>query len=126
MNIPEGLKFSNDHEWVKVEDNVAIVGISDYAQSELGDIVFIDIESDLAEMTSGETFGSIEAVKTVSDLYAPITGKVLEVNPALEDEPELVNSDPYGEGWLVKVEYSDLSQIDSLLSTEDYKKQIGV
>lgn len=126
MNIPEGLKFSKDHEWVKVEDNVVTVGVSDYAQSELGDIVFIDIESDLAEMTSGETFGSIEAVKTVSDLYAPITGKVLEVNPALEDEPELVNSDPYGEGWLVKVECSDLAQIDSLLSTEDYKKQIGV
>ncbi len=126
MNIPDGMKFSKDHEWVKVEGDNIMVGVSDYAQSELGDIVFIDIESDIEEITIGETFGSIEAVKTVSDLYAPISGKVVEVNPALEDEPELVNTDPYGEGWLLKVECSDLAQLDSLLSTEDYKKQIGV
>jgi len=126
MNIPDGMKFSKDHEWVKVEGDNIMVGVSDYAQSELGDIVFIDIESDIEEITIGETFGSIEAVKTVSDLYAPISGKVIEVNPALEDEPELVNTDPYGEGWLLKVECSDLAQLDSLLSTEDYKKQIGV
>ncbi len=125
MNVPEGIKFSKDHEWVKADGNQVTIGISDFAQSELGDIVFIDVESDLEEIISGETFGSIEAVKTVSDLYAPISGKVLEVNPALEDEPELVNTDPYGDGWLIKVEYSDLSQLDSLLSTEDYKKQIG-
>ncbi|MDA3860923.1 MAG: glycine cleavage system protein GcvH [Melioribacteraceae bacterium] len=125
MNVPDGMKFSKDHEWIKVEGSTVSIGVSDYAQSELGDIVFVDIESDLEEINSGETFGSIEAVKTVSDLYAPISGKVLEVNPALEDEPELVNTDPYGDGWLIKVECSDLSQLDSLLSTEDYKKQIG-
>jgi glycine cleavage system H protein len=125
MEIPQGLKFSSDHEWVKLEDNVATIGVSDYAQSELGDIVFIDIDSDLDEIVSGETFGSIEAVKTVSDLYAPISGKVIEVNPALEDEPELVNKDPFGDGWLIKVECTDLSQLDALLSVEDYKKQIG-
>lgn len=125
MNIPEGLKFSTDHEWISVEGTIATIGVSEYAQSELGDIVFIDVESDLEEIVSGETFGSIEAVKTVSDLYAPISGKVVEVNPVLEDEPELVNSDPYGEGWLIKVEYSDASQLDSLLSGDVYKKLIG-
>ena len=125
MNIPEGLKFSTDHEWISVDGAIATIGVSEYAQSELGDIVFIDVESDLEEIVSGETFGSIEAVKTVSDLYAPISGKVVEVNPVLEDEPELVNSDPYGEGWLIKVEYSDASQLDSLLSGDVYKKLIG-
>ncbi len=125
MNVPEGIKFSADHEWIKVEDNIATIGISEYAQSELGDIVFVDIDSDLEEINAGETFGSIEAVKTVSDLYAPISGKVVEVNPELEDEPELVNTDPYGEGWLIKVEYSDSSQLDSLLSSDVYKKLIG-
>ena len=125
MNVPEGMKFSKDHEWIKIDGNQATIGISDFAQSELGDVVFVDVESDLEEINAGETFGSIEAVKTVSDLYAPISGKVLEVNEALEDEPELVNTDPYGDGWLIKVECSDLSQLDSLLSTEDYKKQIG-
>ncbi|MBU0474535.1 MAG: glycine cleavage system protein GcvH [Bacteroidetes bacterium] len=125
MNIPQGTKFSTDHEWVTVDGNIATIGISDFAQSELGDIVFVDIDSDIAELVFGETFGSIEAVKTVSDLYAPLSGKVIEINAALEDEPELVNSDPYGDGWLIKIECSDLSQLDSLLSIEDYKKQIG-
>jgi len=126
MNIPEGYRFSADHEWVKVEDgNTALIGISDYAQGELGDVVYVDIDSDLEEITAHETFGSIEAVKTVSDLYAPVSGKVIEVNERLEDEPELVNSDPYGEGWLVKIELTDPSQVDSLLTGEDYKKQIG-
>jgi len=125
MNIPEGIKYSTDHEWIKVEDKIAIIGVTDYAQSELGDIVFIDIDTDLEEINSGETFGSIEAVKTVSDLYAPISGKVVEVNSALEDEPELVNTDPYGDGWLIKVEYSDSSQLDYLLSSDVYKKLIG-
>jgi glycine cleavage system H protein len=125
MNIPDGIKFTNDHEWVKVDGNVATIGISDYAQGELGDIVFVDIESDLEEITSGETFGSIEAVKTVSDLYAPISGKVVEVNPALEDEPELVNSDPYEDGWLIKVEIADSTQLDSLITGDVYKKLIG-
>jgi len=126
MNVQEGVKFSTDHEWVKLENNLATIGVSEYAQSELGDIVFIDIDSDLDVIKVGETFGSIEAVKTVSDLYAPISGKVVEVNPALEDEPELVNKDPFGDGWLIKVECSDVSQFDSLLSIEDYKKQIGL
>ena len=126
MNVQEGVKFSTDHEWVKLENNLATIGVSEYAQSELGDIVFIDIDSDLDAIKVGETFGSIEAVKTVSDLYAPISGKVVEVNPALEDEPELVNKDPFGDGWLIKVECSDISQFDSLLSIEDYKKQIGL
>ena len=125
MNIPEGIKFSVDHEWIKVEGDTAIIGISDYAQSELGDIVYIDIDSDLSEISISETFGSIEAVKTVSDLYAPISGKVIEVNDRLEDEPELVNSDPFGEGWLIKIQLADTLQLDNLLSGEDYKKQIG-
>ena len=125
MNVPEGIKYSPDHEWIKIDGNIATIGISDYAQGELGDIVFVDIDSDLEEITASETFGSIEAVKTVSDLYAPISGKVVEVNPELEDEPELVNSDPYGEGWLIKVEYSDSSQLDALLSSDVYKKLIG-
>lgn len=125
MNIPEGLKFSADHEWIKVDSNVALIGISDYAQSELGDIVYIDIDSDLSEITANETFGSIEAVKTVSDLYAPVSAKVIEINDRLEDEPELVNTDPYGDGWLIKVEISDPAQLADLLSTEEYKKQIG-
>ena len=125
MNIPEGIKFSVDHEWIRVEGDTAVIGISDYAQSELGDIVYIDIDSDLSEISISETFGSIEAVKTVSDLYAPISGKVIEINDRLEDEPELVNSDPFGEGWLIKIQLSDTSQLDNLLSGEDYKKQIG-
>ncbi len=125
MNIPEGVKFSADHEWIKIEGDTATIGISDYAQSELGDIVYVDIDSDLSEISVSETFGSIEAVKTVSDLYAPITGGVIEVNDRLEDEPELVNSDPFGEGWLIKIKIADASQLENLLSGEDYKKQIG-
>ena len=125
MNIPEGLMFSADHEWIKVDGNIAVIGISDYAQSELGDIVFIDIDSDLNEISVNEAFGSIEAVKTVSDLYAPVTGNVIEINDRLEDEPEIVNSDPFGEGWLIKVDLADTSQLSSLLSGEDYKSQIG-
>ena len=125
MNIPEGIMFSADHEWIKVDGNIAVIGISDYAQSELGDIVFIDIDSDLNEISVNEAFGSIEAVKTVSDLYAPVTGNVIEINDRLEDEPEIVNSDPFGEGWLIKVDLADTSQLSSLLSGEDYKNQIG-
>jgi glycine cleavage system H protein len=125
MNVPEGIKYSSDHEWIKIEGNIATIGISEYAQGELGDIVFVDIDSDLEEISVSETFGSIEAVKTVSDLYAPISGKVVEVNSELEDEPELVNSDPYGEGWLIKVECTEPSQLDALLSSDVYKKLIG-
>jgi len=125
MNFPENLKYSNDHEWIKVEGNIALIGITDYAQSELGEIVYVDITTEGESVAHGEVFGSIEAVKTVSDLFMPASGKVLEVNPQLEDKPELVNEDPYGEGWIIKVEIENADDINSLLSAEDYKKLIG-
>ena len=125
MNIPEKLKYTNDHEWVKVEDNIAIIGVTDYAQSELGDVVFVDIDPDLEEIVTGESFGTIEAVKTVSDMFAPCAGKVKEINEKLSDEPQLINSDPYGDGWIIKVELSDTAEIDALLDAEGYKTQIG-
>lgn len=125
MNVPENLRYTKDHEWIKAEGNVGFIGITDFAQGELGDIVYVDINPDTAEIVAGESFGTIEAVKTVSDLYAPVTGKVLEINSKLNDEPQLVNSDPYGEGWIIKVELSDSSQLDQLLSAGDYKAQIG-
>lgn len=124
MNVPEGLKYTADHEWLKVEGNVVIIGITDYAQGELGDIVFVDVEEDLEEISAGETFGSIEAVKTVSDLFAPCSGKVTEVNGNLEDEPQLVNTDPYGEGWLIKVEIENVEDLNKLLDAEAYKSNI--
>lgn len=124
MNVPENLKFTTDHEWVKVDGNNVIIGITDYAQGELGDIVFVDIDSDLEEITKGESFGTIEAVKTVSDLFAPCSGKVLEINPELEDQPELINSDPYENGWIIKVELSDLTDIEGLLDSTSYQAQI--
>jgi glycine cleavage system H protein len=125
MNVPEGLKYSKEHEWVKVDGNVATIGITDYAQGELGDIVFIDIDPDQGDITSGDTFGTIEAVKTVSDLYAPCSGKLVEVNSKLEDDPDQVNNDPYGEGWLVKVELSDPAQVDALFDADAYTAQIS-
>ena len=125
MNFPENLKYSNDHEWVKVEGNEAYIGISDFAQSELGEIVFVDITSEGEKVDKGAIFGSIEAVKTVSDLMMPITGEVIEVNPKLDDEPELVNTDPYGEGWIIKVSIEDEAELDELLSSADYKALIG-
>ena len=125
MKFPENLKYSKDHEWVRVEGNEAYIGISDFAQSELGEIVFVDIDTEGETVDKGEIFGSIEAVKTVSDLIMPITGEVLEVNPKLEDEPELVNNDPYGNGWIVKVTLDDESELDDLLSSKDYKSEIG-
>jgi len=123
--IPNELKYTKDHEWIKVEGNTGIIGVTDYAQGELGDVVFVDIAEDLAEIKSGEAFGTIEAVKTVSDLYAPCDGKVIEVNTSLADDPQKINSDPYGEGWLIKIELTDTSQLDSLLDAEGYKAQIG-
>ena len=111
MNTPSELKYTKDHEWIKIEGNIATVGITDFAQGELGDIVFVDVESVDEELNAGDVFGSVEAVKTVSDLYLPVTGKVIEFNDALEDEPELVNNDPYGKGWIIKLEVSaDLDQ----------------
>ncbi len=125
MNFPENLKYSDDHEWLFVEDNIGTIGITEYAQSELGDIVFVDIDPDLAEINKGETLGTIEAVKTVSDLLSPCSGKVIEINTALADAPEDVNTDPYGNGWMIKIEMSDMSEVENLLDAEAYKKLIG-
>jgi glycine cleavage system H protein len=125
MNVPKELNYTTDHEWLKVDGNFGYVGITDYAQSELGDIVFIDVDPDLDEVVKDEPFGTIEAVKTVSDLLSPVSGKVVELNPKLEDEPQLVNTDPYGEGWIIKIEIEDLESVKTLLSAEDYAKQIG-
>ena len=124
MNIPENLKYTTDHEWIKVEDNQATIGITDYAQGELGDIVFIDLDPDTGEIVKGEPLGTIEAVKTVSDMFAPCNGKVIEINSALEDQPEIINSDPYGEGWIIKVEISDISELADLLDSSAYSAQI--
>lgn len=125
MNIPAELKYTKDHEWVRVEGDVATVGVTDYAQSELGDIVYIEIETEGDTLDQEEVFGTVEAVKTVSDLFMPISGEVIEVNAALADAPETVNSDAYGEGWMIKVRISDASQLDDLLSAEDYKAEVG-
>ncbi len=125
MNFPENLKYTKEHEWVLVEGSTGTVGITDYAQGELGDVVFVDINPDISELSAGQSFGTIEAVKTVSDIFAPCTGKLIEVNKALADTPEMVNSDPYGSGWMVKIEIKDKSELDNLLDSEAYKKLIG-
>jgi glycine cleavage system H protein len=125
VNIPVELKYTKEHEWVKLEENIAIVGITDYAQSELGDIVFVELPSMGKEVKQMEPFGTIEAVKAVSDLFSPVTGKVIEVNSALDDDPMVINRDPYGEGWMIKVELSDQSQLDDLLDASSYKGIIG-
>tara|TARA_Y200000002_G_scaffold65096_1_gene50061 strand:+ start:1751 stop:2131 length:381 start_codon:yes stop_codon:yes gene_type:complete len=124
MNIPEELKYTEEHEWVRIEKNIAVVGITDFAQGELGDIVYLEIDTLDSQIDSNEVFGTVEAVKTVSDLFMPIAGKVIEVNSSLEDKPELVNEDPYGDGWIIKIEILEQSQIDSLLSPSDYKNLI--
>lgn len=121
MNFPSNLKYTNDHEWIRVEGEEAYVGITDYAQSELGEIVFVDIDTVGETIGQNEVFGSVEAVKTVSDLNMPVTGEVLEVNEALNDQPELVNNDPYGEGWMIKIAVKDAAELDSLLSAEAYQ-----
>ena len=121
MNIPEELKYTEEHEWVKIEDNIATIGITDFAQGELGDIVYLEIDTLDSEIALNEVFGTVEAVKTVSDLFMPVGGKVIEMNSNLEDKPELVNEDPYGEGWIIKIDITDLSEINSLLSAKDYK-----
>ncbi len=125
MSIPAELKYTKDHEWVKIEGNTATIGITHFAQSELGDIVYVDVDTVDETVEKDEVFGSVEAVKTVSDLFMPLTGEVIEFNEALEDEPEKVNTDPYGEGWMIKITISDTSQINELLSAEDYKNLIG-
>ncbi|MCF0210143.1 MAG: glycine cleavage system protein GcvH [Bacteroidales bacterium] len=126
MNIPQNLKYSEDHEWLRIEGNEAYIGISDYAQHELGDIVFVDVDTEGEEVAAGEVFGSIEAVKTVSDLLMPITGEVLEINPALEDNAALINSDPYGEGWIIKIKVADASEADKLMDAAAYTKLLGL
>jgi|TARA_B110000285_G_scaffold225393_1_gene283578 glycine cleavage system H protein len=125
MEIKPDLKYTKDHEWVKIEGNNAIIGITDYAQGELGDIVYVEIESLGDELSKEEIFGSVEAVKTVSDLFLPLSGKITEMNEGLEDNPELINDDPYGKGWIIKMEIKDVSEIEELLTAESYKGLIG-
>ncbi len=125
MNIPSELKYTKDHEWVKIEGDTAIIGITDFAQGELGDIVYVEVDTLDETVDKEAVFGTVEAVKTVSDLFAPLSGEVTEFNEALEDTPELVNSDPYGEGWMIKMNIADAGQIEELLSAEEYKELIG-
>jgi glycine cleavage system H protein len=125
MNVPANLKYTKEHEWIRVEGNSAYVGITDYAQSELGEIVFVEVETIGETLAEGEVFGTVEAVKTVSDLYLPVDGTILEFNEELEDQPELVNDDPYGNGWMVKIEISNAAQVDALLSATEYEALIG-
>lgn len=125
MNFPNNLKYSKDHEWIRVEGNHAYIGITDFAQGELGDIVFVDIGTRGDSLTKEAVFGTVEAVKTVSDLFMPVAGKVMELNSKIDTNPELVNKDPYGDGWLIKVELGNPSEVNSLLSADDYKKLIG-
>ncbi len=124
MNIPAELKYTKDHEWIKIDGNIVTIGITDFAQNELGDIVYVDIDILGDTLEIEKVFGSVEAVKTVSDLFMPLTGKIIKLNETLENEPELVNSDPYGSGWMIKVKISDDSQTDALLDAEAYKKLI--
>jgi len=125
MKIPENVKYTNDHEWVRIDGKIGIIGITDYAQGELGDVVFLDIDPDIKEISKGASFGTIEAVKTVSDIFAPFSGKVIEINKMLGDSPEKVNSDPYGEGWMIKAELSNLTDLNDLLDANQYKSLIG-
>jgi glycine cleavage system H protein len=125
MNFPENLKYTEDHEWVKLEGNIGTIGVTDHAQGELGDIVYIDIPEADATVNAGDSFGTIEAVKTVAEMYAPVSGKLVEVNSKLNDAPETVNSDPYGEGWIVKIELSNLAELDNLMDAATYKAKLG-
>lgn len=125
MTIPDDLKYTKEHEWIRVEGDHAVVGVTDFAQGELGDVVFIEIETEGETLSRGDTFGTIEAVKTVSDLYMPVDGEVVEVNGELDESPELVNSKPYEDGWMIRIRISDKSQLDDLLSADDYRELIG-
>lgn len=125
MNIPEDLKYTEDHEWIRVTDGEVLVGVTDFAQTELGDVVFVEINQNEDEIAKGDIFGTIEAVKTVSDLFMPISGKIIEINNKLESEPELVNQDPYGEGWMIKVQVTRLEELDELIASDGYKDLIG-
>ena len=125
MNIPDDLKYTEEHEWIRVEGDEIVVGVTDFAQGELGDVVFIELETEGEDLSRGDTFGTIEAVKTVSDLYMPVDGHVVKVNPSLEDTPELVNSDPFGGGWMIRIKLSDPSQLDDLIPADKYSTLIG-
>ena len=125
MNIPSDLKYTKDHEWVRVDGDVATVGITDFAQGELGDIVYVEVDTLDETLDAEEVFGTVEAVKTVSDLFLPLSGEIIEFNESLEDEPEKVNTDPYGEGWMIRIKMSDSSQVDGLLSDAEYKELVG-
>jgi glycine cleavage system H protein len=125
MNIPEGLKYTKDHEWIKVDGEEALIGVTDFAQGELGDIVYVEIETEGEELEFGEVFGTVEAVKTVSYLFMPVSGKVIAINEELEGTPEIVNSDPYGKGWMIKVAISDMDSLKNALSAADYKSLIS-
>lgn len=125
MNIPSDLKYTKDHEWIKIEGDIATVGITDFAQGELGDIVYVEVETLDETLVVEEIFGTVEAVKTVSDLFLPLSGEIAEFNDSLEDDPEKVNTDPYGEGWMIKIKFSDASEINNLLSADDYKALVG-
>ncbi|MEX0982441.1 MAG: glycine cleavage system protein GcvH [Bacteroidales bacterium] len=125
MNVPTNLKYTKDHEWVLIEGDTATIGVTDFAQGELGDVVFVEIETEGESLAQGDTFGTIEAVKTVSDLFMPVGGEVAQANAKLEDDPEVVNKDPYGDGWLIKVKVSDAAEADGLLSADEYKTLIG-
>jgi len=124
LEIPAELKYTKEHEWLKIEGNTAVVGITEYAQGELGDIVFVELPETGLEVKAMDAFGTIEAVKAVSDLFSPVSGKVLEVNPKLEDDPMIVNREPFGEGWMIKIEMTNMEEVDSLLSADDYKKLV--
>ena len=126
MNVPDELKYTKDHEWVRFEGESIVVGVTDFAQKELGDIVYVDVDTEGETIEKEEVFGSVEAVKTVSDLMMPVSGEIVAFNDALEDEPELVNTDPYGDGWMIKVLVSDFTELDSLLSADQYKELVGV
>ncbi|HCN12654.1 MAG TPA: glycine cleavage system protein GcvH [Kaistella sp.] len=125
MNTPSELKYTKDHEWVRIEGNIATIGITDFAQSELGDIVFVDVDTVDDELSAGDVFGSVEAVKTVSDLFLPLSGKVVEFNTKIEDEPELLNTDPYGNGWIIKLDIGEGADTSQLLSAEQYQASLG-
>jgi len=125
MSIPNNLKYTKEHEWVLVEGNIGTIGVTEYAQGELGDVVYVDIDPSLSEVKKGESIGTIEAVKTVSDIFAPYTGKVIEINGVIKDSPEVINSDPYGKGWMIKVEISDAAELNDLLDASAYQALIG-
>jgi glycine cleavage system H protein len=125
MNLPAELKYTKDHEWIRLEGDVATIGITDFAQGELGDVVFVEIETEGETLDAEETFGTVEAVKTVSDLYMPLSGEVIEINAGLEDAPESVNTDPYGSGWMIKVRVNDIADVEALMDVDAYKAAIG-